>query len=162
MLSWVSGIKGDWKFKASQSCHYFIYDCEWALNSKHVKFLLCSLPILHSAWKVIFLSCYGNLLLFTYMLMPLCSFNLPINMCNMYSNFKILRFQMKSNFSIVQDLVWYRPEIKIHTHTNCVQILVWTSSNSSKRIYVYVYRYTYTLCIYMYVSYIGFLWDKYI
>lgn len=102
MLSWVSDIKGDWKFKASQSCRYFIYDCEWALNSKHVKFLLCSLPVLHSAWKVIFLSCYGNFLLFTYMLMPLYSFNLPINMYKKYSYFKILRFKIKSNFSIVQ------------------------------------------------------------
>ena len=97
--------KGDWKFKASQSCHYFIYDCEWAPNSKHVKFLLCSLPILHSAWKVIFLSCYDNFLLFTHMLMPLCSFNLPMNMYKKYSYFKILRFQMKSNFSIVHELV---------------------------------------------------------
>lgn len=153
MLSWVSDIKGDWKFKASQSCRYFIYDCEWALNSKHVKFLLCSFPVLHSAWKVIFLSCYGNFLLFTYMLMPLYSFNLPINMYKKYSYFKILRFQIKSNFSIVQELVWLQTRNQ-DTHTHKSVFKSWfKQAPILQKEYMYMYinihiHYTY-ICMYL-------------
>lgn len=143
MLSWVSDIKRDWKFKASQSCHYFIYDCEWALNSKHAKFLLCSLPILQSAWKVIFLSCYDNLLLFIYMLMPLCSFNLSINMYKKYSYFKILRFQMKSNFSIVQELVWLQTRNQdTQTHKSVFKSWFEPAPILQKE-YMYIYMYMY-------------------
>lgn len=82
--------------------------------------------------------------------MPLCSFNLPINMYKKYSYFKILRLQMKSNFSIVQELVWLQTRNQdTQTHKSVFKSWFEPAPILQKEyMYIYMYMYIYSfLCL---------------